>query len=331
MSHIKYLMVFAIVSCALMSCSRKDDAKAKADLIGKAEEINKVFSQSHTLIDQLRSGIEPILAHPGKYGEPLHPESRYRMFKGKMYYSYADDGGGVICASGFVPVDSVLKNRIGLLEHLQPLIKKTAQSSQLLGGVYLTTRDSIDVAFPYYDATTYLEPGQDFTKDFVTYREAVAEKNPDRKTLWVSPYIDAVGNGYMISVISPVYVGNTLEGVLGGDITMEDINNEFLKSHKEAYLILSDDSLLIALNEPCKGVLGLEGMEKYYYLKGMAVNEASSDKFRLSHHESDDIKTFAQKAVSEEEFEFTLGKRNLRALVSSIPEVKWHLVRILEP
>jgi hypothetical protein len=143
--------------------------------------------------------------------------------------------------------------------------------------------------------------------------------------------IDAVGNGYMISVISPVYVGDTLEGVLGIDITMDDINSAFLAPVKEAYLIMSDDTLLITLNETCKAIFGLEGMEKYYYLKGMEVNEAPSNTFKLSHHESSDIKVFAQKARSEQKFTFTLGGRNLRALAIPIPEVSWWLVRIIEP
>ncbi len=326
------LAIAIIAVCVLTSCAGKsDDAQAKKELMNKSDQINGVFTHAHATIDRLRSSLEPILAHPEQSAKPRHPESRYRMFKNTMYYSHVDDGEGVICASGFVPVDEALKKRIQHLEHTGPLIKEAAQSSELLAGVYLTTRDSIDVAFPFYDATTYLEPGQDFTKDFVTYREAVPNKNPDRETLWVSPYIDAVGHGYMISVISPVYVGDTLEGVLGIDITMDDINRVFLFDAKEAYLIMSDDTLLITLNEPCKAIFGLEGMEKYYYLKGMATNEPPSDKFRLSHHTSSEIKDFSKKVRDGQEFAFTLGGRNLRALVRPVSEVNWWLVRIIEP
>jgi hypothetical protein len=94
---------------------------------------------------------------------------------------------------------------------------------------------------------------------------------------------------------------------------------------------MSDDTLLITLNEPCKAIFGLEGMEKYYYLKGMEANEPPSDKFRLSHHKSSEITFFAEKVNDGQDFTFTVGGRNLRALVSPISEVNWWLVRIIEP
>ena len=118
---------------------------------------------------------------------------------------------------------------------------------------------------------------------------------------------------------------------MGIDITMDDINRVFLAPERGAYLIMSDDTLLITLNKTCKAIFGLEGMEKYYYLKGMEVNQPPSNTFKLSHHQSSDIKLFAHKAGSEQMFTFTLGGRRLRALVRRILEVNWWLIRIIEP
>lgn len=72
-----------------------------------------------------------------------------------------------------------------------------------------------------------MEHGLDLTKAWVTYRVAAGAENPARKTLLVPPYINAVGRGYMISVITPVYNGGVLEGTLGIDITIDKIVQRF--------------------------------------------------------------------------------------------------------
>jgi len=57
---------------------------------------------------------------------------------------------------------------------------------------------------------------------------AAPARNPQKLTVWVPPYYDTVGNGWMISCVAPVYRGSDFIGVLGIDLTLDAVQTAVL-------------------------------------------------------------------------------------------------------
>ncbi|GGB44091.1 hypothetical protein GCM10011316_15100 [Roseibium aquae] len=50
-------------------------------------------------------------------------------------------------------------------------------------------------------------------------------KNPERDHIWTPPYPDAAAAGLMISLVAPVYDGNSFVGAFGADLTLSVLND----------------------------------------------------------------------------------------------------------
>jgi len=60
------------------------------------------------------------------------------------------------------------------------------------------------------------------------YQIAAPGRNPTRQVVWVPPYYDTVGNGWLISCVAPVYRGDEFIGVLGIDLTLTAVEEAVL-------------------------------------------------------------------------------------------------------
>ena len=187
------------------------------------------------------------------------------------------------------------------------------------------------MAYPYADMHAYLKPGLDLTKVWVTYWAAAEKANPGRKTLWVRPYIDAIGRGYMTSVITPVYVNDFLEGTLGIDITVDLISDKFISLSPKNMMIVTSRTIPVAINKNCYQILKIKGLEKYNYLKKEPENKSISTRLMMSRSRSKDIRTIAQWILSpQKESTLAVFGRAYIFVKEKIPEVDWFLVQIKE-
>ncbi|MBM4249570.1 MAG: HAMP domain-containing protein [Euryarchaeota archaeon] len=61
------------------------------------------------------------------------------------------------------------------------------------------------------------------------FRAATPGRDPARKPVWIDPYYDTVGNGWIISCVAPVYAGPEFIGVIGIDVTLDVVVAEVLE------------------------------------------------------------------------------------------------------
>jgi len=53
------------------------------------------------------------------------------------------------------------------------------------------------------------------------FQAATPARDPTKKAVWIDPYYDPVGNGWIISCVAPVYAGQDFAGVIGIDVTLD--------------------------------------------------------------------------------------------------------------
>ncbi len=74
--------------------------------------------------------------------------------------------------------------------------------------------------------------------------------NPERKTVWLPPYLDDAGQGLLISADTPIYYGDEFQGFIGIDVSLSRIieNLNKLKPTPNSFAFLMDgDGRIIAV------------------------------------------------------------------------------------
>ncbi len=72
-----------------------------------------------------------------------------------------------------------------------------------------------------------IEGNHNFHED-IFYSIATPENNPGRLPVWTEPYYDPIWKHWMTSLITPVYVDNKFEGIVGHDVILDEIYLEVL-------------------------------------------------------------------------------------------------------
>ena len=319
--------VIALTCGLLLSCNKMSETD-RMEVKSLAGEVNSLFVQARKKIEMLKIITQKLLENTGKT-KGLFGDNRYEYTKNYVYYTPEDDGHCEMWASGYMPIGASEKRRINLFEHLCPDLEKIYNNSDFVDNIYLTTYDSIVMGYPYADMHVYLKPGLDLTRVWVTYRAAAEQANPKRKTLWVNPYIDAIGRGYMTSIITPIYQGDFLEGALGIDITVDLISDKFIALSKKNLMIVTRRTIPVAMNKNSLKILKIKGLEKYNYLKKEAENKSISLSLMMTKSDSKDIRSIAAWILSpENEITLKVSGEEYIFFKEDIPEIGWFLVEL---
>jgi hypothetical protein len=324
------LLVFMVSLIPLcFSCSTGLENSRKT-LRQTADEINIMFVTARDRLDKLKMKYHSLLANEKNF-DGLYSRERYTFSKDYVYFTPYDDGHCEIWASGHIPVGKAERQKIRQLERLCPELKTIYQQNDFIATVYLTTFDSIVMGYPYADIHAYMEHGLDLTEAWVTYRAAAGGENPERKTLWVPPYIDAVGRGYMTSVITPVYYGGVLEGTLGIDITVDIIVRRFEALSKKNRMIVTAETIPVSVNNNSVGILQINGLEKYNYLKKAPENKIIASSLMMSKSPRNEIQRIAEWIQSDNaEKVLSISGDRYRFYKVLIPEVEWFLIEFVK-
>jgi len=295
-----------------------------------AGRIESFFTRCVEEIEDVRDRAAEILTSRERYAEGLFDDKRYVFYKGRVYYTPEDDGNCEAWASGYVPVDGEMIAKIRILEHLCPVMKKTYGDGGFYSAIYINTYDSIMVGYPFGQANTYLKPGLNTATAWVTYWQADEKNNPERRTLTVEPYLDAMGRGYMVSLITPVYSPSGLEATIGMDIRCESIRRRFLDDKDRNLMIVTQSSILVAANGPCERILNMEGPGQHNYLEKASVNRPIPEEYNLSKNPSEGVRGLAARLESGlTDFGVTIQGENFNVLSEAVPVTGWRLVELV--
>ena len=75
--------------------------------------------------------------------------------------------------------------------------------------------------------------------------------NPERKTIWMPPYIDDAGQGLLVSADTPIYYGDEFQGFIGIDVSLSRLVERLntVKPTEGSFVFLMDpDGRLIAIS-----------------------------------------------------------------------------------
>lgn len=109
--------------------------------------------------------------------------------------------------------------------------------------VYAIDTRGITRYYPNINLASVLPP--DFDPTQRPYYEITAPLfNPTRTTRWTIPYVDATGGGLVVTVASPVYVGEQFKGIVAADMQLKNVTSQVdaLKIGQTGYAFMIDDA-----------------------------------------------------------------------------------------
>lgn len=99
----------------------------------------------------------------------------------------------------------------------------------------------------------------DWNESYEEYFQiAHPSRNPEGVSVWVPPYYDTVGNGWMISCVAPVYRGGDFIGVVGIDLTLDAVEQAVLgvKVMRSGHAFLIDRSRNAVAHKDLEAAIG---------------------------------------------------------------------------
>ncbi len=170
----------------------------------------------------------------------------------------------------YTPIDAAQRGRLlesALLDTLFP-----ALYDQFPGAVAMYYQEA-SMAFRYYPAMGIADnlsgtPGLDpVNRNYMTEQAPAAPvNNPDRATVWTSPYVDNAGQGLMVTVNTPVYFGTDYAGIMSMDISLAALVDRLATmeptSHSFAFLVDGQNALVAASPAGIGALVGSEPAEE---------------------------------------------------------------------
>ncbi len=318
-------LLFSFIACD--NDESKNNVKNDKEFTQVLNSINEVLTEAKEKIIELDKKAEEIFSNPEKYKNGL-TNNNYELFNNTVYYNPKDTGGCAYFYSGIVPIGDEEKQKVKMLENLEPKIKDVINSSEYFVAGYFNTHDSLNIIYPYLDVIATFEPKMDIPA-FNFYFEANEKNNPSKEAVWVKDaYVDPAGNGYMVSVISPVYNNDFLEGVVGIDITIGTIAKNFISNSNTMLMLVDKNTSLLAINESCAKILDIESLKEHNYLETIKEDTFVEDDFVLIKNEDEDVRSIAEKIKTEKTFNIEIDGTKYDFDRAVIPELNWYLIAV---
>lgn len=166
-----------------------------------------------------------LTRHPDGYTSDLNPARQSDVFIPSFVADQDATAQAAVHTSSF-------------LDALAPtLLKENTQAVAL----YYVNRQGVLRYYPMNSIEGALPADLDLTKE-PWFEPTASRANPERETTWSPLYMDDVGNGLMITTCTPVYVGDTFDGVVCLDITLRQMVEHLdeIKMTPNSYAFLTD-------------------------------------------------------------------------------------------
>jgi C4-dicarboxylate-specific signal transduction histidine kinase len=175
-----------------------------------------------------------------------------------------------------------------------------------------------------------LEPNLDLTS-FNFYYEADQSNNPERKPVWVDAmYIDPVGRGWMITLTRPVYHNDELKLVLGMDITLNDIIENYVNKTNHQILIVDREGTVVAGKSKTIEVFSLPPLKNHTYTQTITSDSFRKEDFNLFKSRSKEVRRIAGEIINGQKNEvwMTLGQRQIKIVSKKMSKLDWFVLEV---
>lgn len=176
-----------------------------------------------------------------------------RSPEGLLYYDADPQRRTEVLHPGNVPPDEITDHSLSDTAILDELFPSLLEQTDTAVGIYY---QGPQLTFRYYPVRNLpeleIENGAaEAALDMHIEDFPVAPfHNPERKTIWLPPYVDDAGQGLLVSANAPIYFGDEFQGFIGIDVSLDRLIERLnsLKPTTNSFAFLVDaEGYLIAV------------------------------------------------------------------------------------
>lgn len=196
--------------------------------------------------------------------------------------------------------------------------------------IYSNSANQVSRVYPAYDAKNIVDPDIDVTK-FNFYYEADSVHNPSRGLVWISDaYVDPAGKGWILSILHPIYEGDTLFAVLGVDYTVTNLIENYLDSEEGEFVLVNQKGDIVAGKADAIEALSLPPLKNHVYRETVQSDNFRISDFNLFNSKSREVREMAQSFLLQKEsnFEFEDEPNLKKAICAPFPSIAWYLIEV---
>ncbi|MCS4434389.1 PDC sensor domain-containing protein [Aquiflexum gelatinilyticum] len=320
------------VSICLFSCSSPKESESTTDFF----EINSFIS----LLEYDLEVIEEEIVRLGRFSENLFVDKKNKLanadpdkYKIVGVAANSEPGANPEKSSLFIPTISdnkeAVKELILLTNPLDDEFKRIVKEIPVISQVYFNSKYHLNRLYPPYDVNL-LEPDINVT-NFNFYYQGDEKNNPSRVPVWVDEiYIDPVGRGWMITLTYPVYAENELKMVLGFDITLNDIIENYINKTSNQFLIIDGTGTVVAGKGKAIEALSLPSLKNYTYTQTITSDSYRKEDFNLFKSKDKNVRVIADKIINSGEKILWLSenKTKLKIICQKMSKLDWYVLEI---
>lgn len=263
----------------------------------------------------------------GEPGFEVHPNG--------AYYKTGDNGGASVYYAASTAIGEAQRRKARCSEVIDPLLKSIVTISPVVTQAYLNTWDDMNRLYPFMPDAPSQYGAAINMEDYNFYYLADASHNPQRTPVWTGAYLDPAGQGWMISLIVPIYRGDVLEGVSGLDVTITSFVQQILGLRmpwRAATFMVDGEGTILAMQERAERILRLDELKSHVYDSPIGETVEKPDEYNILKHGDPSIR---DQTAGLFESAARIGELNIdgtRYLVSQeiVPETGWRMISLIE-
>jgi len=239
--------------------------------------------------NQTLSDLESTINEGADHLKRLHSEEEqikvletiasddYKYDEKGIYYNEYSKEKSTGFATGYVEIDSKLKNALMATESLDPYFKNFLSLYPFVTQIYYNDVRSFLRIYPSFSVPGVVEPNTDLTNyNFLSF----AYDRGDEIIFINKPYIDPAGKGWVVSLVKPVRIEDDLIGVIGVDLSLEMLNDLLIV--KNGMLIVNEVGDILTLSEDMYQQAGLKVLKEHRYYSQVDKTISLPEEYNLN-------------------------------------------------
>ncbi|NVJ86015.1 MAG: cache domain-containing protein [Algoriphagus sp.] len=196
--------------------------------------------------------------------------------------------------------------------------------------IYFNTSNQVSRVYPSYDVVNIVDPNLD-VREFNFFYEADEEHNPEKGPVWISdPYVDPAGKGWILSLVHPVYDGDRLFAVIGIDVTVDEIIQNFFDNYEGSFLIVNQKGEIVAGTSSAIESLSMPPLKNHVYRETIQADYFRISDFNLFNSKSIEVRKMGSQFLIEgkDRFSFENEPYLQNAVCKRFSGIEWVMIKI---
>ena len=304
--------------------------------IREANLVDGQLAEVSRMAALMQRAHEDFFAHPERC-KGVVPTGLFRTHPNGALYKAFDNGGASLYFSASTAATEAVLRKAWCSEQLDPMFKALVNQNPLVSQAYLNTWDDMNRLYPFMENAPVQYGSGLHMEDYNFYFLADKKHNPERKPVWTSVYLDPAGQGWLVSVIVPVYRGDFLEGVSGLDITIDTFVRAILDAELPrgtSRFLVDQDGVILAMPESVEQLLKLKELRHPVAVSAIRSTVEKPEEFNLLKSSNDDIRRKMTDVLNDvsPNGQYSLSINGADYLLNSqrIPTTGWHIITLVD-